>query len=309
MKTRLLRIAFAGVAACASAAAEGSLNGPVAAMLYDSATRSFHAVPGIPGAAYVGAAIADGVNAAAFAPNGLVGLYTKDGGLYLARPAADGSWTSSRLIDAGSEQMIVWAQDSAAAAIIDAGTVTFRRADGSLTGHSAGVAGQIAAAAVDGARLVAAVISDSASGIYLFESGAEAKLLARADRPVSVAVAGADVVFADRARNEVWLLRDYRNGTEPRLVANVDDPVGVAAAGGAVIYASAASRKVVAVKASGEPVFELALDFEPTGVERFGNSGWLLNPGTSGPLQVLVGGREPAVYFVPRGQEGSERAQ
>ena len=54
--------------------------------------------------------------------------------------------------------------------------------------------------------------------MYLLESGADAELLARADAPVSVAVAGKDVFFADRLRNEIWTLRNYRDGGDPRLV-------------------------------------------------------------------------------------------
>ena len=76
------------------------------------------------------------------------------------------------------------------------------------------------------------------------------------------------------------------------------------------MFASASGRKVFGVRTgSAEPVFEIELDFEPVSVERFGNAGWLLNAGKSGPLQVLVGGKDPAVYFVPRGQERGESAQ
>jgi hypothetical protein len=204
----------------------------------------------------------------------------------------------------------VWSSDSLAAAVIEGGAATLWKADGTPAGTITAISGNVVAAAIQGQDLVAAVTSEAESGIYLLAAGSEAKLLARADEPVAVAIAGNDVFFADRSRNEVWTLRDYRQSAEPRLVANIDDPTGVAAADGAVVFASAAARKVIALRTgSGDPLFEIALDFEPTGVYRFGTSGWLLNAGRPGPLQVLAAGPEPAVYFIPRGQERNDSAQ
>jgi hypothetical protein len=295
--------------ACAGlAAAGGTLNGPVSAIVYDNATRSVRPALGVPGSAWVAEALADGIDAAAFAPDGSVGLFAKDGGLHLMRRSADGAWTSNRVADgASAAALIVWSGDSSIAAVVENGAAALWRADGSVAARIAGIPGPVTAAAVAGDSLIAAV---AAEGIYLLTGGSEAKLLARADNPVCVAVAANDVYFADRGRNEVWALRDYRQGGEPRLVANIEQPVGVAVANDVIVIAGASARKVIALRAgSGEPSFELPLDFEPTGVERFGSAGWLLNAGQPGPLQVLASGPEPAVYFIPRGQERNERAQ
>lgn len=307
----LLKTTLATVALTAFAvAADGRLNGPVSAFVYDNTSRSVRPILGVLGAAYAGDALADGMDAAAFAPSGLAGLFVKDGGVYLMRQSAEGAWNTVRIGEGSATASIVWSGDSLTAAVIDGRSAGIYKLDGSLSATIAAIPGPVAAAALDGQCLIAAIVSDGGSGVYLLQSGSEAKLLARADKPVSVAVSGTHVFFADRGRNEVWDLRNYREGGDPRLVAAVEDPVGVAAAADLVVFASASGRKVSGVRpGSAEPVFDLALDFEPAGVERFGNTGWLLNAGRSGPLQVLAGGDQPAVYFVPRGQERNESAQ
>ena len=79
MRTAIfVKATLVAVALCTcAAAADGRLNGPVSAVVYDEASRSARSVVGIPGSAYVGAALADGMDLAAFAPNGLAGLYVK----------------------------------------------------------------------------------------------------------------------------------------------------------------------------------------------------------------------------------------
>jgi hypothetical protein len=51
--------------------------------------------------------------------------------------------------------------------------------------------------------------------------------------------------------------------------------------------------------ATGEIAGEIALDFTPSAVEPLSASAYLLNPGATGPLQVLDARAQAAVYFVP----------
>lgn len=288
----------AALAASICAAAEGRLNGPVSALVLDRASHSIRPVIGVPGSAYLGAQIAEGVDASAIAPSGAAGLCAAGGSLYLMRSAEGADWSSVRIAEGLQGAVrIAWRPDSSAAGVLDEGGILrVWNADGTAAG-SVAAGGAAAALAAGPAKFYAAM----AGGIYALEAGAEAQMLARADDANAVAAAGADVLFTDRARGEAWRIR---NG-ELALIAKIDDPVGIGVSRGTIAIASASGRKAIGVRAeSWEPLFDIALDFVPSGVDAFSDSAWLLNAGQTGPLQVLaLENATAAVYFIPAGQE------
>ena len=277
--------------ACACAAADGQLNGP-GGLVFDTASASVRTMYGVPGSAYLGAAVAEEVGTAAVAPNGRAALYLKDGNLVLQRDGA------SVLAEGLAGARIAWSADSSSAAIADAsGAVRIWKLDGSAARLIADAPAGIADLALDGDR----VIASAAGGIYVLEAGKSARILTQTDGTADLAVFGADLFYADRARGEVRVLRNYAGGGDPALVAKLDGLVGVGVAKNVIVMASASQKKAIGVRiGSNEPVFELDLDFEPSGVDAFGDAAWLLNAGQSGPLQVLVADASPAVYFIPR---------
>lgn len=275
--------------ACACAAADGRLDGP-GGLVADTTSASIRMMYGVPGSAYVGGAVVEELAAAAVAPSGRVALYVKDGNLVLLRD------TATVLAQGLNAARIAWSADSSAAAVLDgAGVLRIWKTDGTASVIDAPAG--LSALATDGNRVVAA----APGAIWLLEAGKSARTLAQTDGSTSLVIAGSDLYYADRARGEVRVLRDYANGGDPALIAKLEDVVGVGIAKNIVVMASASQRKAIGIRnGSGEPLFELALDFEPTGVDRFGDLAWLLNAGQSGPLQVLAADGEPAVYFIPR---------
>jgi hypothetical protein len=247
---------------------------------------------GVPGSAYLGGAVAEDVTSAAAAPDGRSALYLKDGRLILQKDS------STILAEGLSGARIAWSADSSAAAVADAsGAVRIFKVDGSAARVIGDAPGAIADLLLDGDR----VVVSAAGNVYVLEAGKPARVLTQTESPADLAIAGADLFYADRARGEVRVLRNYSSGGDPALVAKLDGVVGVGVAKNVIVMASASQKKALGMRnGSNEPLFDLELDFEPTGVDAFGEAAWLLNAGQSGPLQVLVADASPAVYFIPR---------
>jgi hypothetical protein len=271
------------------AADSGRLDGPAPAMLFDSASRAVRPMVGVAGSAYLAGAVAHDVDNAVASPDGTAVALVKEGSLHVLRNGA-----ATALADnvAGA---IAWSADSL--------TIATERALVSTSGGRT-----VRLAAWDGnARAIAAAADHAAAaapgGIWLLTADS-ARRIAIADDPIAVDIAGSDLYFADRARGEVWMMRNYRNGGEPVLVAKLDGVVGVEAEGRVLIIAG--GRKVLALRSGGfEPLFEIELDFEATSLARLNRSTWLLNAGREGTPQVLSTDGEPAVYFVPRNGEAN----
>jgi len=277
--------------ACACAGAEGRLDGP-GGLVFDSASASVRSMYGVPGSAYLGAAVAEEISAAAVAPNGRAALYLRDGSLVLQKE------TAAVLAEGLAGARIAWSADSSSAAVADgSGAVRIFKLDGSAARTIADAPAGIADLALDGEL----VIASAAGGIYVLEAGKPARLLTQTEGAADLALLGADLFYADRSRGEVRVLRSYAGGGDPALVAKLDGVVGVGVAKNVVVIASASQKRAIGLRiGSNEPVFDLELDFEPSSVDAFGDAAWLLNAGQSGPLQVLVADASPAVYFIPR---------
>lgn len=270
------------------AAESGSLNGPSPAFVFDAAAKAVKPMIGIAGSSYLGGALADGVDAAAASPDGNAVAYIKDGSLHLLRNGA------STTLSESAAGPLAWSSDSASVA--SAGVLF--SIDGSSV-RLAGPAGDVNALAAAKNHAVAA----TGGGVWLLTSES-ARQIATADNAIALDIDGNDLYFADNARGEVWLLRDYANGGDPVLVAKIEGATGVDAEGNLILVV--AGRKLLGLRKGGfEPVFELGLDFDATSLTRLNRSTWLLNAGQAGPLEVLSLDGDPAVYFVPRNGEAN----
>jgi hypothetical protein len=277
MKLRILAcFAAPALLLCAEG---GSLNGPVPALVYDETTRALRPMIGVPGAAYLGAAIVSDIDGARVSPDSRLVVIRRGSEVSLAPVATT---AASALAVANGREVRLW------------------NAEGT----------PVALAAAPGAVLTVAAANDHAvigveGGVYVLDA-TEARRIALADQPVAIAIAGPDVYFADSTRGEAWVLRNYRDGGEPALAARIDGARGVAVSPHHLLIAGA--RSVMAVQLTSlETAWTLDLEFEASGLETLGTAGWLLNAGQPGPLQVLsIEAGTPAVFFVPRGtQEGN----
>jgi hypothetical protein len=318
MHTLRLLIAFGALAISGWAQPSAGVAGPVTGFIFDAQLGAVRPMLGIPGAAYLGNGVAIGLDAASVAPDGSAALAVERGGklmLYTglrnAHPAA--------LAVAGaipSPDRFVWAADGSAAAVYSsrAGQAQI------LTGlaqspvaaapiNLSSLPGQVTALAFDGLRLIVAVASPDAGGIYLASASAGIQRIAPAVSPSAIALAGSSLFFSDSQSQQIFQVQDYAGTPGAAVFANdsgINSPAGlqVSADGQRLFVANAGSRKLAVYDIpSRAPVESLDLNFTPTRLDRFGDSSvFLLNVSGQGPLYVVRDGgpgKAAAVYFVP----------
>lgn len=317
MHSGRLVMAIGALAATGWAQPSAGVAGPVTGFIFDEQLGAVRPMLGIPGAAYLGKAVATGLTAASVAPDGsaalvlqpdgTLGLY---GGLRTATPVA--------LTVAGGIAGVdhfAWAGNAASAAVYASrsgqGQILTGLAQSPAAGASidlSGLPGQVNALAFDGQNLILGVASGEAGGIYLASASAGVQRIAPGASPSAIALAGSSLYFADNQSQQVFQVQNYA-GTPGAVVfasdSGISSPAGlqVSADGQRLFVANAASRKLdVYDIASRAPVQSLDLAFTPTGVERFGDASvFLLNGSGPGPLYVVRdgGAGKAAVYFVP----------
>lgn len=186
-------------------------------------------------------------------------------------------------------------------------------------GELAGLGGEVSALSLDaqGAVLVG-VAGETSGGLYLVSRDREPALLARMVQPSDITLLedGRDLLVADRWRPEILKIGNYHGEADVSLFAaaghGVNDPVALAISGekNAVVVASGTGRQLSWFDLrSGALTASVALDFEPSRLAVSGAEAvYVLNvrSAQAETLHVLAGGREPAVYFVPAGDLGSE---
>ncbi len=311
---------FSGLAVLALAAAglpaqQAKLDGPVSGLVYDGQSKSLRLVMGVPGAAFLGGELAGSLDMASVSPDGRFALALSGGKLSLIR--LDQPDAPFQLLDENvTVERIAWSQDSSAAAVAGDGRVTLwhglaaqaSRRDLTLPGD----VGSLTALAVHPEGNSVAIASKSA--VYYLNG--ESKLLAQTQDASALLFAGADLFLADRATSQIMRIRNYADSAEMSLLAGsalgIDDPVaiGLAPGGVSLMVAGGASRSLLWLdRSTGEVSRSLALDFEPSRLDRFSGASplFVLNSRASStdPVQILDGGSDPAVYFVPAGQASS----
>lgn len=300
------------VAACAENPA--GVGGPVTGYVFDARVGAIRPMLGIPGAAYLGTSLVSQVENASIAPDGSAALTSHSGRLIVyaeLRAAAPVAIT----IEAGisGADHFAWAPDSGAAAVYASKTGQAQVLTGFAQAPSAGIpfglseiAGAVTAFAFDGQRVIFGVTSQESGGIYIGNGQDSAQRIAAAVNPTAIALAGADLYFADGGSQEIREITDYiRTPAAVEFSKNgISSPAGlqVSADGKKLYVANAGSRKVsVYDVASRTEIQSLNLDFTPTRLDRFGSSSaFLLNGIGQGPLYVLTdNAQSPTVYFVP----------
>jgi hypothetical protein len=318
MHTGRLLMAIGALAATGWAQPSAGVAGPVTGFIFDEQLGAVRPMLGIPGAAYLGKAVATGLTAASVAPDGSAALVLQqDGalGLYSGLRTA----TPLALTVAGGisgVDHVAWAGNGGASAAVYAsrsgqGQILTGLAQSPAAGAPidlTGLPGQVTALAFDGKNLILGVVSSESGGIYLASASAGWQRIAPAASPSAIAVAGGSLYFADNESQQIFQVQSYA-GTSAAVVFASDSgsssPVGLQVSADAqrLYVANAGSRRLdVYDIATRAPVQSLDLAFTPTGVERFGDASvFLLNGSGQGPLYVLRdgGAGKAAVYFVP----------
>ena len=337
--SRLRLPALAVLAVClspAAAAQTGAIRGPVSGVVFDGAARALRPVIGVPGAAYLGAPLAAGVDFASVAPDGRRALAVSRGTVYYVRGLDTGVPRWRILEQRASADRAAWSPDSGTVAVWSAesgrlrlwrglgdGTAAalYRETRGSrfrTLGRGApgaprleelgAVDGVLSALAVDGRGGVFCAVP---GGVYRAGAGGPASLIVRVEDPVALAVSDSALFVADRRSGEILEIREAEGGgPDVRLFAGpgrgIDDPAALAVVDGGrtlVVAEARTERLKFFDTATGAQTGEIEAAVRPTRLLPLGERLLLLNDRrkANDTLYVLDRAGPPAVYFIPAG--------
>jgi DNA-binding beta-propeller fold protein YncE len=170
-----------------------------------------------------------------------------------------------------------------------------------------GMTGSLTALAFDGQRIIAGAASSESGGVYLAGT-TPLERIATASSPSAIALAGANLYFADRQSQQIWEIQSYAKTPAAVLFSSdsgISAPAGLQlSADGQRLYAANAGNRKLGIYdvASRTPMQSIDLAFTPTTLDRFGAASvYLLNASGQGPLYVLSDSNAAkiAVFFVP----------
>jgi DNA-binding beta-propeller fold protein YncE len=300
-----------------------ALRGPVVGYVFDATQKAIRPVNGIPGSALLGAPLtfAFPVTAAAFSPRGDFALAISGSSVYLLRnilrpfqaEVLEGEFISAERVILNSDGSVAALYDGEARQIqLLRGLPSTPTVEPALDLSS--LSGKITAIAIDrtGSNVLIAVSADGGA-LYVASAGQPIRPVASFESPSALALAhdDHDVIVADAASNQLTLIRNFAGTPEPAWLAGardgVSNPVGLAVSSDnrTLYVANAATRTLDVWNLEAQSVVtSLALDAEPTRLTSFQSSSmFVLNDVGDHPLLLLETAVNPAVYFVPAGED------
>lgn len=299
--TQLRVLALASAAVLLPAQESARLAGPTSGVIFDAPSRALRVVVGVPGAAYLGGALAADLDGGAVSPGGRFAVAMAAGEAVLVSAASGARSSLGRSCDGP----VGWNADASAVALgCESGARLYKiSAEGAATAMNlAGLDGKLASIAVDASGR--AVYALRADGVYRADAES-ARMLAPVADAAGFALSGDTLYVADRAGQQVLAIENLNASASMRRVVAVEEPVAVAAEGGRLFAASGSSLRVWNAGTS-EELARLELDFAPTRIEALSGGLFLLHArrDDSDAVQVLDA-RKLTVHFVPSQDLGS----
>ena len=322
MQTGRLLIALGAFAISGWAQPSAAVSAPVTGFVFTT-SGAIRPMFGVPGAAYLGDAIAGGLSAASVAPDGSAALAVQPSGKLVLNSGLRGAAPVALAVSGAiaAPDHFAWAPNTnagsanTAAAVYSSGTGQGQILTGLATSPSAGppidlsgLPGPVTALAFDGQRLILGVASAGAGGIYLASASAGVQRIAPAASPSAIALAGSSLYFGDNQSQQIFQVQSYAGAPAALVFANdsgIDSPAGLqVSADGQRLFVANAGNRTLAVYdiASRSPLQSLDLVFTPTRLDLFGDAAvFLMNGNGAGPLYVVRdgGAGKAAVFFVP----------
>ncbi len=304
---------------CASglAAQQPSVGGPVEAVTFDAPTRSIRAVIGFPGAASFGPVLLDSVDFASVAPLQSYGI-SFEGGKCLYVSGLGSKTISSRAI-AGVNRYpegVIWSRNGSLAILFSRAGGWFQTIAGFPNAPVAGafvdvssLGGAFTAVAVDapGKQIVVAVSGDN--GAVYRADGGQFTPLAYMEKPASLSFSsdGQTLYALDAATLEVTAASLSGNGFQTLALPGIKNPIAIQSFEDSqnrqLLYVAGGSDRVLRILdvASRQIVTDVPLHFQPTGLDPFGSSSFVVasRSQSANPLWLFTGTPQPGAYFVP----------
>jgi len=306
---RLFQVAIVGLLSSALWAQPVRVAGVISGFVFDARAGVLRPIYGVPGAAYVGEALLEGVTWASVAPDGRAALVSREGVLAAVTDLVSfqPAWRAVENV-AIKPDRAVWSEDGSFALIYSSGAGAAQLIRTSQGDWAAGellpLGTELGALAVDPQG---GVIAGLAEGLYLFAPGQAPVVLARLPRATALAI-WRGRVFAAGADGELVEIQDYAWQPKALSWGTVGDVAGLAVASdGRSLFLARPEERVIEVYdlASRTSSLRLPVEAEPAGLEQLTSGGiWLITSPArpSEPLYVLKTSEQPGVWFVPVGK-------
>jgi len=299
-------------------AQQTTLSGPVEAITFDAPTRSLRAVIGFPGAASFGPALMDNLDFASVAPRQNYGLAFESGrclfvsGLDL-KEISRAAITGVTAYPDG----IVWSANGSLAVLYSRSGRWFQTITGFPGSPIAGAAvdvsslgGEFSAIAVDasGKQIAVAVTGDSGAVYQQTASGQFTPLVSMV-KPESLSFSsdGQTLYALDAASLQVMAASLGGHGFQILALPGITNPIAIQALEDSehrqLLYVAGGSDRLLRILdvAGRQIVTDVPLNFQPTSLEPFGSSSFVLasRSQSANPLWLFVPTPQPGAYFVP----------
>jgi hypothetical protein len=313
-----LLLNFGLVFAACLAAQQGTLSGPVEAYTFDAPTRSLRAVFGFPGAASFGPALRDNLDFASVAPLQNYGIGFERAQCLLI--SGLGSSLATRVLSGVEAQpeAIAWSGDGSLAILysrtgnwlqtvsgLPSAPVAGPRVDGSTLGG-----GVLATVAADAhGKQIAAGVTGDAGAVYQSADGQTFTRLISVGKPISLSFSSdaGTLYVLDSSVPQVLAVTLSNHGYQTIPLAGLANPVAIQAVENSqnspLLYVAAGSDRLVRILdvASQQIVTDVPLSFQPTGLDQFGGSSFVVasRAQSTNPLWLFASTPQPEAYFVP----------
>jgi WD40 repeat protein len=299
-------------------AQQATLNGPVEAYTFDAPTRSLRAVIGIPGAASFGPTLRDGLDFASVAPSQNYAIGFQRGECLLI--AGLGSSTLSTRALSGVEAQpegVAWSGDGSLA-ILYSRTGNWLQtihgfpnapAVGPLVDGSSLGGVLMSVAANSQGEQIAAGVSGDAGGVYYSSDGQNFTRLKSVAMPIALSFSsdGLTLYVLDSSVPQVIAVTLSSQGYQTIPLEGLVNPVAIQAVvnsqNSPLLYVADASDRLLRILdvASQQSVADVALSFQPTSLDPFGGTSFVVaaRSQAANPLWLFTSAPQPGAYFVP----------
>ncbi len=313
----LLGLAFASHL-CAQ---QTALSGPVEAITFDAPTRSLRAVFGFPGASSFGPALMDSVDLGSVAPRQNYGIIF-DGGKCLSISGLNSGRVSRTSLPGVTNypEGLIWSADGSVAVLFSRSGHWIQVISGFPASPIAAplidlssVSGSFSAIAADSSgKQIAIGFSGDSGAVYLTNGqsvGGQLTTLMSVAEPVSLSFSadGNTLFILDAANAQVALASTGGQGFQVVPLPGLTDPVAIQSVTDSqnrqLLYVAGGSDRLVRVvdTSSQQAVTNISLGFEPTSLDPFGKSSFVLASRTrsANPLWLFSSTPQLGAYFVP----------
>ncbi len=299
--------------ACLHAQTRIDSSGLVSGYLFDAPSRSLRAILGVPGSAHLGPAALSGLDHALAAPGGGWAVALRAGQTVIVQLSAgtvSREWMPSEVLT--TYTAVSWAADGKSAALYDAASKSLQRIEAGSTAvtiletATLDIEGTVKsiAASRDGSQVAIITATEAAMKLYI-AAGGTARAVFESTRLGAVAPAGDNFFAVDEAGG---MLIEAGASAAPAWPVPEAVSALLVPAGGKLLYAAAkeSPRIVVYDIASRTQLREIATDLPAASLLALSRDTLVLlnaRRRKGEALFVLDTQNDPAVYFVPAGDE------